>query len=283
MNSGQRTDSPHRIVHDHGTSQVVFAHESIRGRSSWGVDPVLPTIIVHLKGKMDELDSRIDGRDRNLQPASPGDIWVLPPGCQYRAEALGGDIFYAEAVIDFSQWGLTQSDIENIKPAQGIRDEFMYRCLEQISRLSNHPDSDLASMTEASLMSALAHTLATNHASVRKAITPRRGGLSPKQKKRTEEFVRDNLNCQISLGQLAELNRLSVHQFLTAFGLSFNTSPTQYILDQRIHKARWMLANTNLAIGEIALEAGFCNQSHLAVHFKKRMAMQPREFRSQAR
>lgn len=283
MNSEQRTESPHRVLHDNGSSQVAFVRESIRDRSGWGIDPILPTVIVHLKGKMDELDSRIDGRNRNLQPASRGDVWILPPGCRYRAEALGGDIFYAEASLDFSQWGLNSLQAESILPRQGIRDEFVYRCIEQISRLPIQIDSDFVTIARTTLMTSLAHTLVLNHTSNHKKTDVRRGALSVKAKRRTEEYIRDNLSRAISLDQLADLNHLTVHQFLTSFGISFETSPAQYIIDQRINRARWMLANTNRPIGEIALETGFCNQSHLAVHFKKRMAMQPREFRSQVR
>ena len=72
------------------------------------------------------------------------------------------------------------------------------------------------------------------------------------------------------LDDLAAVAGMSVHNFLRAFRKSFGTTPAQYVIDQRLRRARWLLTNTAHDIVAIALETGFSSHSHLTATMHRR-------------
>jgi AraC family transcriptional regulator len=72
---------------------------------------------------------------------------------------------------------------------------------------------------------------------------------------------------------------LNVHQLLIAFRRNFGTTPAQYILTQRLRRARWHLLNGNADIADIAFDCGFASHSHLSAAFKRDTGITPRQFR----
>ena len=104
---------------------------------------------------------------------------------------------------------------------------------------------------------------------------PSRGGLSPARTHRIFEYINSNLDQNISLEALAEIAGLSTHHFARAFKQSVGLPPHCYVLQRRIEHAQHMLRNTDLPLSEIALSAGFSDQSHLARHFRRMTGMSP--------
>ena len=104
---------------------------------------------------------------------------------------------------------------------------------------------------------------------------PNRGGLSPARTQRICEYINSNLDQNLSLEALAELAGSSVHHFARAFKQSVGMPPHCYVLQRRIEHAQHMLRNTELPLSEIALSAGFSDQSHLARHFRRMTGMSP--------
>jgi transcriptional regulator GlxA family with amidase domain len=74
---------------------------------------------------------------------------------------------------------------------------------------------------------------------------------------------------------LAEIAQLSVHHFARAFRQSLGIPPHNYIVQRRVEHAQRLLRNTNLPLSEIAIEAGFTDQSHLARHFRTIIGVSP--------
>jgi AraC-like DNA-binding protein len=52
----------------------------------------------------------------------------------------------------------------------------------------------------------------------------------------------------------------------------------QYVIERRIEKALQLIANGSQPLKDIAVKAGFADQSHLTRHFKKIVGMSPAEF-----
>jgi transcriptional regulator GlxA family with amidase domain len=82
---------------------------------------------------------------------------------------------------------------------------------------------------------------------------------------------------------LAEIAQLSVHHFARAFRQSLGIPPHNYIVQRRVEHAQQMLRNTDLPLSEIAIEAGFTDQSHLARHFRTITGVSPSLARHQFR
>jgi AraC-like DNA-binding protein len=102
-----------------------------------------------------------------------------------------------------------------------------------------------------------------------------RGGLAPGRANRVCEYIDSHLQENIALEVLAEIAQLSVHHFARAFRQSLGIPPHNYIVQRRIEHAQQLLRNTELPLSEIAIVAGFTDQSHLARHFRTITGVSP--------
>jgi AraC-like DNA-binding protein/PAS domain-containing protein len=118
-------------------------------------------------------------------------------------------------------------------------------------------------------------------ASLRQRAPPAqaRGGLPPGAMRRVREYVDAHLGESMDLAELAAIAGLSVFHFARQFKQSAGVTPHHYLVQRRVERAQDMLARTDLALSEIALAAGFSDQSHLARHFRQMLGTTPREFR----
>jgi AraC family transcriptional regulator len=58
-------------------------------------------------------------------------------------------------------------------------------------------------------------------------------------------------------------------------------TPHQYVIQQRIERARILLRDPSLSISEISLACGFTNQSHFTRLFRKHTGVTPKTYREQ--
>jgi AraC family transcriptional regulator len=107
------------------------------------------------------------------------------------------------------------------------------------------------------------------------AIKTHCGGLAPWQKRRVVELLQENLDGQIALADLAQECGLSVSHFARSFRRSFGTSAHRYLILQRIEKAKSLLSNSDSALSEVALQAGFSDQASFSRTFKAVVGIPP--------
>ncbi len=105
------------------------------------------------------------------------------------------------------------------------------------------------------------------------------GGLSGYRLRRVEEFVNENLEEDLSLAEIAEAAGLSQFHFARAFRRTTGQTPQQYLMQQRIERAKELLAKDDLPIVEISLRTGFKNQSHFTTLFRKFTKLTPKTWR----
>ena len=113
--------------------------------------------------------------------------------------------------------------------------------------------------------------------------TPGPGGLEEARLRRVLLHVETHLQDALSLVELASVAGTSRAHFARQFRRSTGHSPHQYVLHCRIAFARQLLRHTDLPIGEIALRAGFVDQSHLNRRFRAELGLTPGLFAQQAR
>lgn len=102
-----------------------------------------------------------------------------------------------------------------------------------------------------------------------------RGGLPPGRTHRICEYIESHLHENVALDALAEIAGLSVHHFARAFRQSVGIPPHGYLVQRRVERARHLLRKTDLPLSEIALAAGFSDQSHFARHFRRLTGTSP--------
>jgi AraC family transcriptional regulator len=72
---------------------------------------------------------------------------------------------------------------------------------------------------------------------------------------------------------------ISPTYFASLFKRAMGISPHQYVIQQRVERAKLMLSKTDLAIADIALQVGFSSQSHLTQQFKRLTGITPKQVR----
>jgi AraC family transcriptional regulator len=108
---------------------------------------------------------------------------------------------------------------------------------------------------------------------------PAHGGLTPQQVKRACEKLESNLGGTVSLQQVAAELDLSVSYFSRAFRVSTGLPPHQWLLRQRVKVAKQLLAVRNLPLSEVAISAGFADQSHFTRVFSSAVGVSPGTWR----
>ena len=83
----------------------------------------------------------------------------------------------------------------------------------------------------------------------------------------------------ISLAELARACKLSPSHFARAFRKTTGLTTQQYLMHQRIERAKELLAKDDLPIVEISLRTGFKNQSHFTTLFRKFTKLTPKLWR----
>src|SRR5271168_4520173 len=111
------------------------------------------------------------------------------------------------------------------------------------------------------------------------AIKTYRGGLAPWQKRRVAELLRENLDGQIGLADLAHECGLSVSHFAKSFRRSFGTSAHRYLILKRVEIAKALLSETNCSLVDVAAQTGFSDQAALTRAFANVVGATPAKWR----
>src|SRR5262249_36648484 len=106
-----------------------------------------------------------------------------------------------------------------------------------------------------------------------------RGGLSPGAMRRVHDYIDAHLSDSIELAELSQIAGLSVFHFARQFKHSEGMAPHHYLVSRRVGRAKEMLARTRFSLSEIAVAAGFADQSHLTRHFRQLLGITPGQFR----
>ncbi|HEU4386732.1 MAG TPA: AraC family transcriptional regulator [Blastocatellia bacterium] len=107
--------------------------------------------------------------------------------------------------------------------------------------------------------------------------------LSDRRLRNVFAYVEDNLAGNITLRDLAAVVGLSVSHFKILFREAVGVSPHQYLIKRRVERARDLLGEDELSIGQIAIETGFVDQSHLGRHTQRILGVSPRALRQMLR
>ncbi|URS59058.1 helix-turn-helix transcriptional regulator [Pseudomonas sp. Y39-6] len=105
------------------------------------------------------------------------------------------------------------------------------------------------------------------------------GRLSSAQCGLLVQYVKENIEQNISLEDLAGLTHLTVFSLIRKFQNEFNCSPHAYVMRQRIEHAKRLLARQDMPLKVIAASSGFSDQSHMTRLFRSFFNMTPTEYR----
>jgi AraC-like DNA-binding protein len=107
--------------------------------------------------------------------------------------------------------------------------------------------------------------------------------LAPWQEGAAKKLMTQDLTCPPTLQALATACGVSSNGFARAFRGSTGLSPRQWLISFRITRAQEMLADSAVPLSDIALDCGFCDQSHFTRTFTQTVGKTPAVWRREAR
>lgn len=108
------------------------------------------------------------------------------------------------------------------------------------------------------------------------------GRLSSQQLKQIVGYVHEHLGEEVSLVSLAEQMNLSAFYFARLFKNSLGLSPHQYLLQNRVERAKKLIAIADKPdLTDIGLQVGFYDQAHFTKAFKRVVGISPKGFFNQ--
>ncbi len=98
-----------------------------------------------------------------------------------------------------------------------------------------------------------------------------------------KEYILNNLHENLSRNNLAEHFFLNPDYLARIFAKQEKISLGNFITISRIEKAKKLLQNPNVNIGEVAIQVGYNNYSHFSKIFKEITKLSPNEYKKQFR
>jgi AraC family transcriptional regulator len=124
--------------------------------------------------------------------------------------------------------------------------------------------------------------LLRNYCTHRTQLRDYEKGLPSYQLNQVRDFIQAHLDQDIQLTDLAGTVNMSRYYFIKLFKQSTGLTPHQYLIQQRIQRAKELLRQQRgRAIADIALQCGFANQSHFTRLFRQIAGTTPKNYREE--
>jgi AraC family transcriptional regulator len=130
-----------------------------------------------------------------------------------------------------------------------------------------------------SVEQAMAVALVSGHAVKHRPMRISRGGLGSARLRRIRELVDAKIEDELSLDEMAQSVGLSTAHFARMFRKSTGETPHQFVVRQRLERAKAMLRVADARILDVAVASGFKTQQHFAQVFRSVCGISPTEYR----
>lgn len=97
--------------------------------------------------------------------------------------------------------------------------------------------------------------------------------------RQAREAIAEHADAPINVQDIARQVGLNVRYFISLFKEGTGLSPHQYQIAMRVDRARNLIQDQQVPLSEVAVCAGFSDQSHLNRHFKRSYGYTPGGFR----
>lgn len=170
---------------------------------------------------------------------------------------------------------IAQIEIRNVFEVRDATIERMALLL--LGELEQRPHPAQLLIVEQISLALAAHLLRSyNLFEVARAYEP--PALGRHELSRLTEYVEENIDRPISLGELAALVNVSRFHFARLFKRSMGMTAINFVEGCRIRRAQALILETDLTLVEIALSTGFADQSHFTRRFHRHIGCTPAAF-----
>lgn len=216
----------------------------------------------------------------------PGGIGVVPAGWDghwdIERQASLSYVLLSDARLQaFADQSGGRGRRVELLPSVAREDPVGSQVLRLLSRCSAHADPSSRLFVEQALDLLCGHLLRA-HSSLAQSLPappPVKGRLAPWQERRSKEALLAHIDGRIGLEELAQACGLSRSHFARAFKATTGVTPMQWLLSQRLDRAKDLLKNSTLPIDQIADHCGFADQSHFTRAFVRTVGDTPGAWR----
>lgn len=211
--------------------------------------------------------------------SAPGNIILFNPGAVHDGHPGTDDSLYYRMVY------IHPEQIVPMLQAAGMRNAGLFRSAETLLNDAHLRGAilQLAGLIEQGACGSLEHEQGLY--SVAERLAQLQGNFEPARRNRhvdrlllrAREFIHDNVRQELSLEQISEQAAMSKYHFLRLFRQNFGMTPHQYVLNNRLNRAREALA-AGRPLQDVVYDTGFSDLSHLNRRFKPVFGMTPRQY-----
>ena len=109
------------------------------------------------------------------------------------------------------------------------------------------------------------------------------GAGSSRECSLVRRYIDNHFKENLTLDQLAELAHINKYYLSHSFRREFNTSPISYLISRRIQESRFLLAETDHSLSQIAQILGYSSLSYFSQSFRRLEGISPNEYRRRHR
>lgn len=225
-----------------------------------------------------------DGRERRVFVRSPM-VSVIPPGhthrlhCQEPADVLVLSI--APGFFEQQARAALGTEHASVCARYAAIDPFIRQVGESLQSELRH-----SRMPSEAYLRPLASVMAIHlarHYAAGDTPAPASGGLPQHKLSQVKEYIASHLGEPLLVADLAKHVHLSPFHFARMFKQSTGQPPHLYVLLQRVQLAKRLLQDTDIALRDVAVRAGFRTQGHFTGVFHRYAGVTPRAWRMACR
>lgn len=230
-------------------------------------------------------EQRIRTYDDNVLQVRAGELLFIPRGVYYITDLLpkGGSF---ESLLFYFDDPLIQEFLSTTSIAEVERDTapdhlkfgqvpivklFMESFL-QVYQLNVPKDRRLLQLKVLELLHLLS-ALASEHDFANFLFR-----LTLPQKRNIKAFMQHNYDKPLKVEDYAYLTGRSLSTFRRDFKAYFDTTPQQWLKDQRLDKALQLLAEREMSVTDLAYAVGYENISYFIKAFKQKAGLSPKQY-----
>ena len=200
-----------------------------------------------------------------------GDLLVKPPEARHGTR--------------FGSAGARCLIVELVDPAEGS----LQACAPALGRVTRHPVdpaftrrivAELAARDTASDIVLEGIAMQLVGLAMRSTSTPDSSHRAPAWLNAIHDRVRSDYLGKLSIAELAATSGVHRDHLGRVFSRQYGCSIGDMVRDLRLSWAAEQLTETERELADVAVEAGFCDQSHFSRAFRRRFGMPPGRFRA---
>jgi len=243
-------------------------------------------IVAYRRGQT-AMSRRIDGAWIN-ETLGPGDVSLLTRAAEshwvWPSDIEVVHIYLTQEELAATCRQMYERDVQEVELHDTVKadDPVIHRTAMQIAHEAAQGSAGSRLMVD-SLSCQLSVHILRRHAHVLFREHNGADGLTFQQDRAVRDYIHQHLGESITLDDLASEVGLSRFHFARRFRTTAGSPPHDFVLQQRVARARTLLERTNTPLLGIALACGFADQPHLTREFKKRVGVTPGRYRSQNR